>query len=355
MKIAYFSRPYRISRTEGGYIHIKHFLDLVSAAGHEIWVSMPDEHPTTRTLPMGLFSRVAALRSMDVIYCRIEWQPRTQCRFAVKPYRFIAGRAKHVWEFNTVPDFGLHLGASQKEVDQSIATLRRFGSGCDLAICVSEAIEDYVKKHFRIFNTIVVPNGSDPDIFHPESPPAPCLEKFKDKFNIVWMGSADIPWHDIERIIDAARQLVHADNIHFHLVGTGTDQYDGATPQVHGYGAVAYDDLPGWLSIMHVGLVFYKPGAADYGSPLKFFDFLAAGLSVLTDQPQASAFLSAMGLAEMVLTDQRPEALARKLHDLSLQIAFVRETGNKGRETLIRKYTWKSAMRKILLRIDQLL
>jgi len=354
MKIAYFSRPYRPTLTQGGNAHIRHFLDIVSGAGHEIWVSMPDEHPATNTLPMGRFRRLAALRSMDVIYCRIEWQPRTQCRLAANPYRFLAGRAKHVWEFNTVPDYGLLLGASQKEVDQSIAALRRFGRGCDLAVCVSEAIETYVKKHFRILNTIVVPNGSDPDIFHPEIPPPPRLEKFKDKFNIVWMGSADIPWHDIGRIIGAAGQLAHDDNIHFHLIGSGTERYDGTTPQVHGYGPVAYNDLPEWLSIMHIGLAVYKTGAATYASaPLKVFDYLASGLAILADEPQA-AIMREMNLPQMILNDQSAELLSKKIQDFSMMPEFIKLAREKGRTTLIEKYTWRHSMRAILGHINKL-
>jgi glycosyltransferase involved in cell wall biosynthesis len=233
MKIAYFSRPYRPSLTQGGNAHIKQFLDIVSANGHEISVSMPDEHPATKVLPAGRFARLLALRSMDVIYCRIEWQPRTQCRLAVNPYRFLSGRAKHVWEFNTVPEYGLLNAASQKEVDKSISLLRQWGQGCDLAVCVSEAIEGYVKEHFKIARTVVAPNGSDPDLFRPDVPSVPPMGAFADKFNVVWIGSADIIWHDLDRIIAAAGLLADVPLFHFHLIGSGVEKFGNHTPQVH--------------------------------------------------------------------------------------------------------------------------
>ena len=43
-------------------------------------------------------------------------------------------------------------------------------------------------------------------------------------------------------------------------------------PNVYYYGPEEYAHLPGWLSQMDVGLNVYRPGPADYSSPLKIFE-----------------------------------------------------------------------------------
>ncbi len=72
-----------------------------------------------------------------------------------------------VWEFNVSPEYGAVIGRSRQEIDNTIREFRSYGKGCDLAICVSDALADYVRKHLGIKRVITVPNGSDPQLFRP--------------------------------------------------------------------------------------------------------------------------------------------------------------------------------------------
>jgi glycosyltransferase involved in cell wall biosynthesis len=46
-------------------------------------------------------------------------------------------------------------------------------------------------------------------------------------------------------------------------------------------GAVPHDEVPALLASAHIGLAPYSPDAPTYFSPLKLFEYLAAGLAVI--------------------------------------------------------------------------
>ena len=62
---------------------------------------------------------------------------------------------------------------------------------------------------------------------------------------------------------------------------------------------------------MDVGLNVYHPGPADYSSPLKVFDYMASGLTVVsTEQPQAREIFQQLGQTDLLIPHDQPEMLA---------------------------------------------
>src|SRR5207248_3549824 len=110
----------------------------------------------------------------------------------------------------------------------NIEGFRHFGQGCDLAVCVSEHLADYVHKNLRIARTVVVPNGSDPDLYTPDAPVVKRLADVgEDIFNVLWIGSAYVAWHNFKLLGDAAQIIWdrgNQQNIVFHLIGQGMNQ-----------------------------------------------------------------------------------------------------------------------------------
>ena len=133
---------------------------------------------------------------------------------------------------------------------------------------------------------LVVPNGSDPDLFYPDHEPVARMQAFTDSFNVVWIGSGKERWHDLEMVRRAAASIIEKypdKKISFHLIGPDLVGVMADMPgNVFYWGAQPYQELPGWLSAMDVGLVLYTQGSAEYNSPLKLFDYMASGLCVVS-------------------------------------------------------------------------
>ena len=171
MRIAYANACYLLDGVTGRNVHVKQFIDNAVALGHEIWMLSGSQHPGVRHLSTERVKRLLTLREMDVIYFRLEDGAPYALRASVFPYRQLCGSPIVVWEFNVSPEYGAVIGRSGQEIDKSIHQLRRYGKGCDLAICVSDALADYVRRRLNIKRIITVPNGSDPRLFRPDVSP----------------------------------------------------------------------------------------------------------------------------------------------------------------------------------------
>ncbi len=360
MKVAFANARFRPDSHDGANAHVRQFVQNAVAVGHELWMWPGVSHPAAKVLPPGRVARTIKLRDMDVIYTRVQHDVPSPCTWTLGPTRRLLGDPLMVWEFNTVPEYGQYRGMSQPAIQTEIDKLRHYGKGCDLAVCVSAHLADYVRNKLGIARTLVVPNGSDPDLYAPDAPIVPRLSGAVDDgtFNVLWIGSAYVDWHNFKLLGDAAKLIWergNRQNIVFHLIGQGMSKMGDMRPNVHYYGFEDYEKLPRWLSAMDVGLCLYRPGPADYSSPLKVFDYMSSGLAVIaTRQPQTSELLNELKTPELLVAPDDPTALADALEQLAGDPAKVEATGRRARELSIAKYTWRRAVVDTFAEIEEL-
>jgi glycosyltransferase involved in cell wall biosynthesis len=360
LKIAFANARFRPDAHDGPTAHARQFVQNVQALGHEVWTWPAVEHPLARQLPPGRVTRILRLRDLDVVYIRLEHGVPRSCTWAVGVKRALLGNPLMVWEFNTVPEFGQYAGLTSRQVAENVEGFRRFGRGCDLAVCVSRHLADYVSQRLGIERTLVVPNGSDPELFRPDAPVVRHLrDGDPDTLNVLWIGSAYVPWHDFEMLGRAAelswRRSSRA-NVVFHLIGPRLDGLADMPPNVHYQGSEDYERLPRWMSGMHVGLCLYRPGPADYASPLKVFDYMASGLAVVaTAQSQTVEILGELGTPDLLVSPGDAEGLADILHALAADRRRVSRIGVRARELSVRKYTWQRTITGTVAEIERLL
>lgn len=352
MRIAYANAYYRADATSGGNAHVYQFAANAKALGHEVWTWPGDEHPDAQRLPPGRLARLARIRQMDVVYVRLEWHPPGPCRWAIPPCRRLTGSPAMVWEFNTVPEFGRVVGQPQDAVDSAIAAFRRYGQGCDLAVCVSESLSNYVRDSLGIQPVVTVPNGSDPALFRPDAPVVRRMRNSGGQLNVVWMGSAGLAWHNLELLRRTAEVLWSESGqtkVAFHVLGAGLRNMADMPPNVHYHGAANYHQLPGWLAAMDVGLVTYRAGPGDFSSPLKLFDYMASALALVgTPQPQFARLLEELGQQDQLVPREDAEMLASKLQQMAGERERVAALGQAGRQLLVRRYSWRRAVEDTL-------
>lgn len=359
MRLGYANAVYREEWSTGGNAHVRQFIANAVALGHEVWTWPGNQHPATRPMPTTRWGRLAVMRQMDVIYVRVEERAPGCCRWAIAPYRQLIGSPVIVWEFNVTPEYGYVLGRSEQDVQWAIQDFRSYARGCDLAICVSRSLADYVRGKLGLKRVLVVPNGSDPDLFHPDVSPVRRVQRNPDQLNIVWIGSAHLSWHNFDLLAEAARLLWDREDRRrwaFHIIGQGFKSMGDMPPNIHYYGPADYDALPRWLAAMDVGLCLYHTGPADYSSPLKVFDYMASGLTVVgTFQPQLREVFDQLNQPDLLVPSSDPKVLADVLSDLASNRARVRAQGDAGRRLVSEFYNWRRAVQDTFHEIQSIL
>lgn len=359
LRIAYSNAAYKKTDPRGRNAHIGQYIDQATASGHEIWTWPGDEHPSSLIIPINPIRQILTLRRMHALYVRLQENPPRSCRYALFPYRQVINSPLMVWEFNTVPEFNIVMGKSEEYVYKAIQAFKYYGQGCDLAVCVSRSLANYVQEKLGLQRVLVVPNGSDPDLFRPDLAPVRRVERNPDHLNVVWIGSADLRWQNFDLLQCAAELLWQSENrlcIAFHLIGRQFGLMRDMPPNVHYYGADNYSAIPHWLAAMDVGLCLYHPGPADYGSPLKLFDYLASGLAVVaTPQPQICEIYDKLGLSDLIVPGDDPAVLVDVLLKLAKDRQRVHRIGSAGRQLVIETYNWRRAVKSIFDEIEALL
>jgi glycosyltransferase involved in cell wall biosynthesis len=255
-----------------------------------------------------------------------------------------------VWEFNTFPVESFKTRMTNWEMDEKLSQFRKFARYCDLAVCVSHHLADFVQKELNIEHTLVVPNGSDPALFDPDKYKSVNVENINpERLNILWMGSADLFWNDFEQLMSAIEilnTLGYGKRIDFHIIGTNALDVPKIPENVFFHGKLNYEKLPIWLAQMDLGLIIYKTGSADYNSPLKLFDYLSSGMAVISnDQPQVREVLSKINAEDLICTYGDADEMAKIIEGLVNQPERLKLLGSRGRELVVETYNWKRSVR----------
>ena len=120
----------------------------------------------------------------------------------------------------------------------------------------------------------VTPNAVAPERFAdlpPRDPSAPPVAVFSGALR---------PWHGIETIAEAWA-LLDGDAPRLRVIGDGPARDVVAAAGAEMLGAVPHEHVPRLLGEADIGLAPYSPDAPAYFSPLKLFEYLAAGLAIV--------------------------------------------------------------------------
>jgi alpha-maltose-1-phosphate synthase len=207
----------------------------------------------------------------------------------------------------------------------------------DLVLAVSTPLARYASAR-GARRVAVCPNGVDVDLF---APPATASLSAPAA---VFTGTLR-PWHGVDTLAEAWRLLGPAAPP-LTVVGDGPGRALLEAAGAHVTGPLAHREVPAVLALAHIGLAPYAADAPPYFSPLKLFEYLAAGLAVV-----AAAI---PGVTELV--DERtavlvppgdPEALAAAVAGLAADGRRRVRLGQSGR-ALAEQHTWGHSARRIL-------
>lgn len=217
---------------------------------------------------------------------------------------------------------------------------------------VSEPVRDWVVGLLGDDSATVrvVPNGVNTDRI------VPADRAGRRAVTIGFVGTLK-PWHGTEVLIEAfgridpdagrRRLLICGDGPQRGAL-TGLAARQAAT--VEFTGAVPPQRIPRILARMDIAVAPYPPATADrhYFSPLKIYEYFAAGLPVVASAIGQIPEVIDPGRTGVLVEPGDPDALAAALSRLVADAAYRDSLGRAARSAAERDHTWQRALDRIV-------
>lgn len=224
-------------------------------------------------------------------------------------------------------------------------------SATTAALCVSDQVADWARGYAADPARVhTVANGVDTT----RVTPAPVEDG--ETFTIGFVGTLK-PWHGLPTLL-AAHALMLADDPSYRLllVGDGPqrealqDQADrlGISAQVELTGAVDPAEIPRHLHRMQVAVAPYPAAADFYFSPLKLYEYLAAGLPTVASMVGNLPDLLGQGRLGVLVEPEEPRKLADAITALRHDPQRRRRLGQAGRDDVVRHHDWTAVVDRAL-------
>ncbi|MCK6262121.1 glycosyltransferase family 4 protein [Vibrio sp. ZSDE26] len=227
-------------------------------------------------------------------------------------------------------------------------------SAASLILTVSNEVADYVNTFPEARGKIqVLPNGVNIERFsqiHHE------LEPDHVNFTIGFVGTLK-PWHGVERLLESFATLNHTyPTTRLLIVGDGPmrDELQSRIHQlkledvVEMTGPVAPSDIAQYFDQMDVGVAPYPDDIHFYFSPLKIYEYMAAGLPVVASNVGKISDLVNDHHHGLVYSAHDIGQLTEALSYLVEHPDIARSYGQSGRQCAIQHHSWQSRVKHVL-------
>jgi glycosyltransferase involved in cell wall biosynthesis len=228
-------------------------------------------------------------------------------------------------------------------------------STATVLVAVSEEVAAYVRRFPNTESRLcIVPNGVDPVRFAPDV--APALPGGAGSFTIGFIGSLK-PWHGLSTLVEAfALFRQNGSEARLLIVGDGPENSRlledinarGLTAVTCLTGAVGANEIPGLLTSMDVAVAPYPPLEHFYFSPLKVYEYMAAGRAVIASRIGQLAELIQHETSGLLYPPGNAAALAAAFERLRHDPALRARLGRAARSRVLRDHTWDGVARRIL-------
>jgi len=225
-------------------------------------------------------------------------------------------------------------------------------------VAVSEELTDYITKYSGARDKIhIIPNGINPDRFTHTPPLWPGAA---DNFTVGFVGSLR-PWHGLTTLIEAFAEFRRINpGARLLIVGDGPERATVAadlekralTGVSFLTGAVEPGAVPGWIASMDVAVAPYPKLANFYFSPLKVYEYMAAGKAVIASRIGQLRKCIEHGVNGWHVEPGDPQSLAEALERLWRNPDLRDRLGHAAGVTVLRDHTWDSVVERIVKLAD---
>ncbi|WP_175953702.1 glycosyltransferase family 4 protein [Schaalia sp. Marseille-Q2122] len=358
--------------TKGASVHIQEVIRQMRARGHEVTVhavrrgnEVPADladlqvidypihvkEPAERELAQQEASRAIAdtliLDAPDVVYERY-----SLFSTVIADLRAAATQraGEHSWEPVSILEVNAPLIEEQAahrilvHEEDAWAALRAQVQAANATICVSDPVSGWVRAHTGSERVHTVANGVNVERIHPQ-PEDPSAVV------VTFVGTLK-PWHGVPDLLEAASLAERPWQL--RILGDGPERAVleerardlGVDADFRG--AIPPADMPAHLAGSAIAVAPYPaPDSEDahYFSPLKVYEYMAAGLPVVaTSIGQIPEVLQGAGV---LVTPSAPAELSAAIDALAADPALRADLGAKGRDLAQTQHSWAGVVARI--------
>jgi glycosyltransferase involved in cell wall biosynthesis len=370
VRILYVASDQRVPGSTGGSVHVEEVARGLAARGHEMHVlAIPGErrsngaavpfelHPSRlpfdhRFLRFTAQRRVSALLSEHGIEAVLE----RYYNFGGEGVRAASARGiPSILEVNSpIKD---HAGSAKSILDRLLLfrPLSRLREGIvTKAAALVTPLPSIVPEEVPAEKVHRVHWGANVDRFRGEGPrkalPIP------EGSRVVAFSGSFRPWHGADLLVRAAaRARRRHPEAFFLFLGSGPALPEarrlakelGVESSAIFTGPVAYEEMPSYLRLAHIGVAPYRPSRLPemklgfYWSPLKIFEYMATALPVISLDVPPIAEIVRPGKEGLLFPEGDEEAFADSLDALLSDPARARALGESGRERVVACFSWQ--------------
>lgn len=244
-----------------------------------------------------------------------------------------------------------------EDCESAESLTQRAMSTASAVVAVSEPVAEYARAYRGSSSSVhVVPNGVNVERFA-DCPIAreQCSSK---ELTIGFVGTLK-QWHGVADLIAAFRQVAsEKTGVRLLIVGDGPErsrlehQADrlpgGLSRRINFTGAVAAEEIPGLLANMDIAVAPYGACSDFYFSPLKIYEYMAAGLPTIVSRVGGIPNLIQDHETGLLYKPGNVLQLADALLTLIEQPELRSRLGKAARREVSESSTWEAAVSQIL-------
>lgn len=223
----------------------------------------------------------------------------------------------------------------------------------DIVTVVSNELKNYFEENgYNVSNTIVIPNGVNVEKYQEDIQVPPSFDdishQWKDKLILGFLGSLK-SWHGIQRVIDLMPSLIKKNpNIRLLIVGDGNTRSE-IEKKIEDYklkdhvfisGFIPHEDVPGALHLFDVALAPYNNISNFYFSPLKIFEYMAAGKPVVAPSLGQIKELVQSNYTGLLLDENTDSCLEESILSIIEDSQKLKQMGLNAKNFITEHYTW---------------
>jgi glycosyltransferase involved in cell wall biosynthesis len=355
MRIAYLctDRGIALGGLKGASVHMAQIVSALARTGSEVLLLPTSVSTGFERLPAGATVEPVPSAATDgMLANRLEVRLRlfgaqALCeRFALHSAAGATAAARlripHVVELNSPLPLEAARYRTLDRPGDAHRLERAVLAGADVVLAVSGPLATYARARGAT-RVEIFPNAVDVRQFVVPSDPR--------ELRCVFLGALR-PWHGIGTIVEAWK-LLGPEAPPLLVVGDGSERSALEPLGALVTGAVPHTQVPGLLSTAAIGLAPYASDAPSYFSPLKLFEYLAAGLAVVAGA--IPGVREIVGPEHAVLIPPGdPEALAAAVSELARDESRRSRLGAAGRELVVASHTWEARAGRIIGLLQEL-
>jgi glycosyltransferase involved in cell wall biosynthesis len=229
-------------------------------------------------------------------------------------------------------------------------------------ICISDGLKDHLSSKWKIDEgkLAVLPCAADVQVFQPNQRSEFARRNLglTTEPTVIWVGGF-YPWHNLEGLLESfALVLQKIPNARLVLVGDGQTRLSverkaeqlGFGDAVIMTGAVAHNRVPEMVSMADVTVVPAASVAASgggTGTPLKLFEYMAAGKAIVATAVDQAAAVIQHGHNGLLVKEGDVNAFAQAMQALLNDPVERARLGQNARHRAVEQYSWEEYTKRL--------